>query len=108
MRTRISRKRNTEGDAVKVLPDKKYTVLVGHYGSGKTELALALTKRLHDRQHGRKPPLWIWISSTHIFAARNMQQLLLNAAGIDVDQRLRLRILRWMFPRSVRRRAYGV
>lgn len=64
-----------------MLPDQKYIVLIGHFGSGKTELALALARRL-GRERGRTALVDLDIVNPY-FRSSEHERLLIEE-GIDV------------------------
>ena len=57
---------------------KKITIITGHYGSGKTNLAVNLALRLADA--GERSPLSISISSTPISERRILRSCFRNTA----------------------------
>ncbi|MBE0601526.1 MAG: hypothetical protein IH607_07025 [Firmicutes bacterium] len=64
-----------------MLPDHPYIVLIGHFGSGKTELALALARRL-NRESGRTALVDLDIVNPY-FRSSEHEQLLIEE-GVDV------------------------
>ena len=63
--------------------DKRYTVLVGNYGSGKTELAIAIARRQRAREpEGRIALVDLDIVNPYFRSAE--QHALLEAEGIEV------------------------
>jgi hypothetical protein len=64
-----------------VLPEAKYFVLVGHFGSGKTELALALARKLNRDTAGAA---LVDLDIVNPYFRSSEQQSLLQAEGIDV------------------------
>lgn len=64
-----------------MLPDQKYIVLIGHFGSGKTELALALARRL-GRERGRTALVDLDIVNPYFRSSEH--ERLLTEEGIDV------------------------
>ena len=73
--------------------DKRYTVLVGNYGSGKTELAIAIARTQRAREpEGRIALVDLDIVNPYFRSAE--QHALLEAEGHTVVSRGRTR-LRW-------------
>ena len=73
--------------------DKRYTVLVGNYGSGKTELAVAIARTQRAREpEGRIALVDLDIVNPYFRSAE--QHALLEAEGHTVVSRGRTR-LRW-------------
>ncbi len=64
-----------------MLPDQKYIVLIGHFGSGKTELALALARRL-NRESGSTALVDLDIVNPYFRSSEHEQ--LLAQEGVDV------------------------
>lgn len=64
------------------LPDAKYFVLVGNYGSGKTELSLALARRLRREREGRVALVDLDIVNPYFRSAE--QSALLESEGVEV------------------------
>ena len=64
------------------LPDKRYYVLIGNYGSGKTELALALARRLRRERQGRVALVDLDIVNPYFRSAE--QSALLESEGVEV------------------------
>ena len=62
--------------------DRRYTVLVGNYGSGKTELAIAIARRLRARSGGRVALVDLDIVNPYFRSAE--QHGLLETEGIEV------------------------
>jgi hypothetical protein len=64
-----------------VPPDSKYTVLIGHFGSGKTELSLALARH-YGREGGRTALVDLDIVNPYFRSSEH--EALLTSEGIDV------------------------
>ena len=60
----------------------KYYILVGHFGSGKTELSLSLARHLNTKEHGRVSLVDLDIVNPY-FRSGERQELLMRE-GIDV------------------------
>lgn len=65
-----------------MLFNAKYTVLVGHFGSGKTELSLALARKLN--QTGSPGVALVDLDVVNPYFRSSQQRDLLTAEGIDV------------------------
>ena len=65
-----------------MLPDLKYTVLVGHFGSGKTELALALARHLNQGSQNNVSLVDLDIVNPYFRSSEQQNQL--ETEGIHV------------------------
>ena len=65
-----------------ILPSAKYYILTGNYGSGKTELAIAMALRLRRETGGRVALVDLDIVNPYFRSAE--QQVLLEAEGVEV------------------------
>lgn len=64
------------------LPQAKYIILAGNYGSGKTELSIALARRLRRETNGRTALVDLDIVNPYFRSAE--QKTLLESEGIEV------------------------
>ena len=64
-----------------VIPEAKYYVLIGHFGSGKTELALALARALNREAPGTA---LVDLDIVNPYFRSSEQRALLQAEGIDM------------------------
>ena len=60
----------------------RYTILVGNYGSGKTELSIAIARHIRKRKQGRVALVDLDIVNPYFRSAE--QRALLESEGIEV------------------------